>query len=112
MKTLTKFISAAFAVLIFAIGAVATSGACKNGEGLATPRPRPTPAPRPTPPLTADIGSSYTNSKVPYTLDYLAILTAIGHPDSNPAVWAGYTTLNGYGIAHGALATLNTSTTR
>ena len=52
MKMLTKLISAAFAVLIFAMGAVTADGAVKGS------RPRPTPAPRPTPPLTADIGSS------------------------------------------------------
>jgi hypothetical protein len=53
-------------------------------------RPRPTPAPRPTPPLTADIGSSYTNSKVPYSIDLGAVLAALGFPPSDPA-----------GVAHG-----------
>ena len=92
MKTLTKFISAAFAVLIFAMSAVTA-----NGGPLPTPRPRPTPAPRPTPPLTADIGSSYTNSKVPYSIDPTAILTAIGHNPSR-GIFGGYSDLNGDGI--------------
>jgi hypothetical protein len=78
MKTITKFIYAVFAVLILAIGALSANGAGKNGEGLATPRPRPTPAPRPTPPLTADVGSSYSNSKVPYAINRNAILSALG----------------------------------
>ncbi len=84
-KTLTKFISAAFAVLILAMGAVTANDAGKNAEGLTTPRPRPTPAPRPTPPLTADIGSSYSNSKGPYSLDIGAILTTLGYPPNDPA---------------------------
>src|SRR5882672_12606272 len=109
MKTLTKFISAAFAVLIFAIGAVATSGACKNGEGLATPRPRPTPAPRPTPPLRADIGSSYSNSKVPYSIDAEAIATAIGHPEGG--LYGGYADLNGDGIPDVVFSPLSGTTT-
>jgi len=93
MKTITKFISAAFAVLIFAMGAVAA-----NGGPLSTPRPRPTPAPRPTPPLTADIGTSYTNSKVPYSLDIEAILDALGYgPGWDPAPVA-YGDFNGDGI--------------
>jgi hypothetical protein len=97
VKTLTKFISAAFAVLIFAIGAVTANGAGKNAEGLTTPRPRPTPAPRPTPPLTADIGSSYSNSKIPYSLDHPAIFAAIGYPPEDPAGVA-YGDFNGDGI--------------
>src|SRR5205809_3140326 len=79
MKTLMKFISAAFAVLIFAMGAGAANGAVKGS------RPRPTPAPRPTPPLRADVGSSYSNSKVPYSLDIGAILTTLGWPPNHPA---------------------------
>jgi hypothetical protein len=80
MKTLTKFISAALAVLILAIGAVTA-----NSQPLTTPRPRPTPAPRPTPPLTADIGTSYTNSKVPYAIDGQQILEDLGYPFEDPA---------------------------
>jgi hypothetical protein len=60
-----------------------------------TSRPRPTPAPRPTPPLTADVGSSYSNSKVPYALDYFAILAAIG---GQPSDGVGYGDFNGDGI--------------
>jgi hypothetical protein len=85
MKTITKFISGTFAVLIFAMGAVTANGA------VPTSRPRPTPAPRPTPPappLTADIGSSYSNSKVPYSLYGPAILTALGYPVQDPAAVA------------------------
>src|SRR5438046_4528310 len=91
MKTLTKFVSAVFAVLIFAMGAVAANGA------LPTPSPRPTPVPRPTPPLTADIGSSYSNSKVPYSLDPTAILNAIGLCCSHN-IFGGYADFNGDGI--------------
>ena len=80
MKTITELIYAAFAILILAIGAVTA-----NGGPLATPRPRPTPAPRPTPPLTADVGSSYSYSKVPYSLDIGAILTTLGYPPNDPA---------------------------
>jgi FG-GAP-like repeat len=79
MKPLTKFISAALTVLIFAMGAGAANG------GVPTSRPRPTPAPRPTPPLTADVGSSYSNSKVTYSLDIGAILTTLGYPPNDPA---------------------------
>src|SRR5438874_1155635 len=92
MKTITEFICATFSVAILTIGAVTA-----NSGPLTKPRPRPTPAPRPTPPLTADIGSSYSNSKVPYTLDYPAILTAIGHWCSTN-IWEGYADLNGDGI--------------
>src|SRR5438552_1203166 len=74
LKALAKLPSAAFAVLIFAMGAVTANGA------VPTPRPRPTPAPRPTPPLRADIGSSYSSYKVPYSMDGEAIMEAIGHP--------------------------------
>ncbi len=97
MKTITKFIYAAFAVLIFAMGAVAANGAGKNGEGLTTPRPRPTPAPRPTPPLTADVGTSYSNSKVPYPINIEAVLTTLGYPPNDPAPVA-YGDFNGDGI--------------
>jgi hypothetical protein len=62
-----------------------------------TPRPRPTPVPRPPPPLTADIGSSYSNSKVLYSLDYFAILAAIGYPGLYPDS-VGYGDFNGDGI--------------
>jgi hypothetical protein len=63
-----------------------------------TSRPRPTPAPRPTPPLRADIGSSYSNSKVPYSLDIGAILDALGYgPGWHPAGVA-YGDFNGDGI--------------
>ena len=86
METITKLI-----FLILVIGAVTANGAVKGS------RPRPTPAPRPTPPLTADVGSSYSNSKVPYSLDYLAILDAIGHCCS-VGIWGGYADLNGDGI--------------
>src|SRR4051812_8920433 len=41
----------------------------------------------PTPQLTANIGSSYNNAKVPYSLDYIAILEAIGHCCSTN-IWA------------------------
>jgi FG-GAP-like repeat len=93
MKTITKFIYAAFAVLILAIGAVTA-----NSQPLTTLRPRPTPAPRPTPPLTADVGSSYSNSKVPYSLDIEAILDALGYgPGWDPAPVA-YGDFNGDGI--------------
>src|SRR4030095_1643455 len=92
MRTITSLIC-----VIVVIGAVATNGASKSGEGLATPRPRPTHAPRPTPPLTADIGSSYSNSKVPYSLDGPAILTALGYPGQDPAGIA-YGDFNGDGI--------------
>jgi FG-GAP-like repeat len=110
MKTITKFISAAFAVLILAVGGVRANGAGKNGEGLPTPRPRPTPAPRPTPPLTADIGSSYSNSKVPYVIDRLAVLTAIGHADF--AVGAQtYGDFNGDGIPDVVFGPVSGSTT-
>jgi FG-GAP-like repeat len=83
MKTITEFIYAAFAVLILAVGAVSA-----NSGPLSTPRPRPTPAPRPTPPLRADIGSSYSNSKVPYAINRSAILTALGYgayPPQSPS---------------------------
>jgi hypothetical protein len=40
MRTLTKFISAAFAVLILAVGAVTANDAGKTGEALPTSRPR------------------------------------------------------------------------
>src|SRR6266568_4506795 len=95
-----KVISAVFAVLILAVGAVSANGAGKNGEGLTTPRPRPTPAPRPTPPLTADIGTSYTNSKVPYSIDRNAILTALGYGSYPPQSPSGvaYGPFNGDGI--------------
>jgi hypothetical protein len=98
---LTKFISAAFAVLILAVGAVTAHGAGKGS------RPRTTPAPRPTPPLTADIGSSYSNSKVPYSIDHYAILTAIGHPDVGVPNPIGYGDFNGDGIADVAFAPLS-----
>src|SRR5882724_1064101 len=91
MKPPTRFISVAFAVLILAVGAVAANGGVKDS------RPRPTPAPRPTPPLTADIGSSYSNSKVPYTLDRQAVLTAIGHCCTEN-IFGGYADVNGDGI--------------
>jgi hypothetical protein len=83
MKTITEFICAAFAVLILAVGAVSA-----NSGPLSTPRPRPTPAPRPTPPLRADVGSSYSNSKVPYAINRSAILTALGYgayPPQSPS---------------------------
>jgi hypothetical protein len=100
VKTLTKFICAAFAFLILAIGAVTANGAVKGS------RPRPTPAPRPTPPLTADIGSSYSNSKVPYEIDRNAILTMIGHPSPYlPEV--GYGDFNRDGIPDVVFATFN-----
>src|SRR5262245_48790492 len=93
LKTITEFISAAFTVLILAIGAVTA-----NSQPLTTPRPRPTPAPRPTPPLRADIGSSYSNSKVPYSIDIEAILDALGYgPGWDPAPVA-YGDFNGDGI--------------
>jgi len=91
MKPPTKFISVAFAVLILAMGAVAANGGVKDS------RPRPTPAPRPTPPLTADMGSSYSNSKVPYEIDNAAILAALGYPGQDPAA-VGYGDFNGDGI--------------
>src|SRR5438552_11615760 len=86
--------SAAFAVLIFAMGAVAANGA------VPASRPRPTPAPRPTPPLTADIGTSYTNSKVPYSIDRNAILAALGYGSYPPQSPSGvaYGDFNGDGI--------------
>src|SRR5262245_29219903 len=89
MKTLTEFISAAFAVLIFALSAVTA-----NAGSLTTPRPRPTPAPRPTPPLTADIGSSYSHSKVPYAIEGQEILEDLGYPFQDPAA-VGYGDFNG-----------------
>src|SRR5262249_33255620 len=86
MKTLPKFIYAAFAILIFAMGAVTA-----NSGPLTAPRPRPTPAPRPTPgplptlpPTFADIGSSYSNSKVPYAIDGQQILEDLGYPFADP----------------------------
>jgi FG-GAP-like repeat len=85
MKTITNVSYAAFAFLIVAVGAVTA-----DGRPLPTPRPRATPAPRPTPPLIADIGSSYSNAKVPYSIDRQAILTAIGYPSA-------YSTGIGYG---------------
>jgi hypothetical protein len=88
MKTITKFIYAAFAILIFAIGAVTA-----NSGPLPTPRSRPTPAPRPTPPLTADVGTSYSNSKVPYSIDRDAILSALGY--------GGYPPQSPSGVAYG-----------
>src|SRR5438874_9122111 len=104
MKTITEFICATFSVAILTIGAVTA-----NSGPLTKPRPRPTPAPRPTPPLTADIGSSYSNSKVPYTLDYPAILTAIGHCCSTN-IWEGYADLNGDGIPDVVFTFLSGST--
>src|SRR4029453_13229876 len=101
MKTITNFFSAAFAVLIFAVGAVTANGAVKGS------RPRPTPAPRPTPPLRADIGSSYSNSKVPYSLDYFAILWAIGFPGLYPDS-VGYGDFNGDGIPDVVFSPLST----
>jgi FG-GAP-like repeat len=96
----TKFISTASAVFILAIGAVTANGATKGS------RPRPTPAPRPTPPLTADIGSSYSNSKVPYAIDGFSIMDAIGHPV--PAMpMAGYADFNGDGIPDVVFAPLS-----
>jgi hypothetical protein len=92
LKTITELIWAVFAVLILAIAAVTA-----NSGPLPTPRPRPTPAPRPTPPLTADVGSSYSNSKVPYSIDIGAILTALGYPPNDPAPVA-YGDFNGDGI--------------
>jgi FG-GAP-like repeat len=92
MKTITEFIYGASAILILAVDAVTA-----NSGPLPTPRPRPTPAPRPTPPLTADIGSSYSNSKVPYSLDHPAIFAAIGYPPEDPAGVA-YGDFNGDGI--------------
>jgi len=94
MKTITKFISAAFAVFMFVIGAVTANG------GAPTSRPRPTPVPRPTPPLTADVGSSYSNSKVPYSIDRNAILTALGYGSYPPQSPSGvaYGDFNGDGI--------------
>src|SRR4030095_3507369 len=118
MKTLTEFIYAAFAVLIIAIGAITANGTGENGKGSTyrgmvaprTSRPRPTPAPRPTPPippLTADIGSSYSNSKVPYSLDYFAILWAIGFPGLYPDS-VGYGDFNGDGIPDVVFSPLST----
>jgi hypothetical protein len=94
MKTITEFIYVAFAVLILAMGAGTANGTVKGS------RPRPTPAPRPTPPvppLTADIGSSYSNSKVPYVIDRIAVLTAIGHADFGVGAQT-YGDFNGDGI--------------
>jgi hypothetical protein len=100
MKTITKFICAAFAVLILAMGAVTVNG------GVPTPPPRPTPAPRPTPRLTADIGSSYSNSKVPYSIDRHAILTAIGYPSAY-AIAVGYGDFNTDGIPDAVFAPIS-----
>jgi hypothetical protein len=95
MKTITEFIYGASAILILAVDAVTA-----NSGPLPTPRPRPTPYPRPTPPLTADIGSSYSNSKVPYSIDRNAILMALGYgswPPQSPSGVA-YGDFNGDGI--------------
>ena len=86
METITKLI-----FLILVIGAVSTNGAVKGS------RPRPTPAPRPTPPLRADIGSSYSNSKVPYAVDGPAVMLALGYPGVDTAA-VGYGDFNGDGI--------------
>src|SRR4030095_5668764 len=102
MKTITEFTYAAFVVLTLAMGA-----GTANGGPLPTPRPRPTPAPRPTPPLTADVGSSYSNSKVPYSLDYFAILWAIGFPGLYPDS-VGYGDFNGDGIPDVVFSPLST----
>ena len=91
MKTITSFVYAAFAVLIFAMGGVTANGAAKGS------RPHPTPAPRPTPLLTADIDSSYTNSKVPYTIDGQQILEDLGYPFDDPR-GVGYGDFNRDGI--------------
>src|ERR1043166_2148599 len=106
MKTLMKFICAAFSVLILAMGAGAA-----NGGPLPTPRPRPTPAPRPTPPLTADISSSYNNSKVPYSVDGGAILTAFGNPQNYQPAGIAYGDFNGDGIPDVVFAPVNGTTT-
>jgi FG-GAP-like repeat len=117
MNTITEFVSAAFAVLILVLGAVAANGTGENSKGSIhsgmvaptsrpSPTPRPTPGPRPTPPLTADIGSSYSNSKVPYAIDGQAILTAIGYPGQDPDA-VGYGDFNRDGIPDVAFAPLS-----
>jgi FG-GAP-like repeat len=105
IKTITECIYATLTVLMLAIGAVTA-----NSQPLSTPRPRPTPAPRPTPPLTADIGSSYSNSKVPYAVDGEAVLTAIGYPgQGNPDAF-GYGDFNGDGIPDLVFAPISANT--
>src|SRR5581483_4167098 len=105
MKTITKFTWAALAFFIVTIGAVTA-----NGRPLPTPRPRPNPGPRPTPPLTADIGSSYSNSKVPYSIDRHAVLTAIGYASAY-ALAVGYGDFNGDGISDVVFGPISGTTT-
>jgi hypothetical protein len=81
-----------------------------NSRPVPTPRPSATPAPRPTPPLTADVGSSYSNSKVPYAIDGQAILTAIGYPGQDPDA-VGYGDFNDDGIPDVAFAPLSGTAT-
>jgi hypothetical protein len=47
--------------------------------------------------MTADVGSSYSTSKVPYSIDLGAILTTLGYPPNDPAPVA-YGDFNGDGI--------------
>jgi FG-GAP-like repeat len=102
---MTNFIYAVFAFLIVVIGPVTA-----NSRPLPTPRPRPTPLPRPTPKLTADIGSSYSSSKVPYSIDRHAILAAIGYPSAY-ANAVGYGDFNSDGIPDVVFAPISGSPT-